>query len=99
MRLVYLQYLLICHGLDKVNKIYAKSNIKKMVSRTGQEIRLKQYPKGIPTKDIFELAKVNVPEPKEGEFLVRNIWMSVDPYMRGRMRSPQETKSYISSFN
>ncbi|HVI21043.1 MAG TPA: NADP-dependent oxidoreductase, partial [Bacillus sp. (in: firmicutes)] len=69
-----------------------------MASRTGQEIRLKQYPKGTPTEDIFELAKVDVPEPKEGEFLVRNVWMSVDPYMRGRMRSPQETKSYISSF-
>jgi NADPH-dependent curcumin reductase CurA len=69
-----------------------------MVSRTGQEIRLKQYPKGMPTEDIFELAKVDVPEPKEGEFFVRNIWMSVDPYMRGRMRSPQEVKSYISSF-
>ena len=40
-----------------------------MVSRTGQEIRLKQYPKGMPTEDIFELAKVDVPEPKEGEFL------------------------------
>jgi NADPH-dependent curcumin reductase CurA len=25
--------------------------------------------------------------------LVRNIWMSVDPYMRGRMRSPQEAKA------
>ena len=69
-----------------------------MASRIGQEIRLKQYPKGMPTKDIFDLAKVDVPEPKEGEFLVRNIWMSVDPYMRGRMRSPQETKSYVSSF-
>jgi NADPH-dependent curcumin reductase CurA len=69
-----------------------------MALRTGQEIRLKQYPKGMPTQEIFELAKVDVPEPKEGEFLVRNIWMSVDPYMRGRMRSPQETKSYISSF-
>ena len=69
-----------------------------MVSRTSQEIRLKKYPKGMPTEDIFELAKVDVIEPKEGEFLVRNIWMSVDPYMRGRMRSPEETKSYISSF-
>jgi len=69
-----------------------------MVSRIGQEIRLKQYPKGTPTEDIFELAKVHVPKPKEGEFLLRNIWMSVDPYMRGRMRSPQEAKSYISSF-
>jgi NADPH-dependent curcumin reductase CurA len=69
-----------------------------MVSRTGQEIRLKQYPKGMPTKDIFELAKVDVPEPKEGEFLVHNIWMSVDPYMHGRMRSSQEAKNYISPF-
>jgi NADPH-dependent curcumin reductase CurA len=69
-----------------------------MVSRTGQEIRLKQYPRGMPTEDIFELVKADIPEPKEGEFLVRNVWMSVDPYMRGRMRSPQETKSYISSF-
>jgi len=69
-----------------------------MVSRTGQEIHLKKYPRGMPTEDIFELTKVYVPEPKEGEFVVRNVWMSVDPYMRGRMRSPQETKSYISSF-
>ena len=37
-----------------------------MASRIGQEIRLKQYPKGISTKDIFELAKVDVLEPKEG---------------------------------
>jgi NADPH-dependent curcumin reductase CurA len=69
-----------------------------MASITGQEIRIKQYPKGMPTEDVFELAKVDVPQPKEGELLVRNIWMSVDPYMRGRMRSPQEAKSYISSF-
>jgi NADPH-dependent curcumin reductase CurA len=38
----------------------------------------------MPTEDIFELAKVDVPEPKEGQFLVRNVWMSVDPYVRGR---------------
>ena len=49
-----------------------------MVSRIGQEIRLKQYPKVMPTEDIFELAKVDVPEPKEGEFLVRNVWMFVE---------------------
>ncbi len=69
-----------------------------MVQKTGQEIRLKQYPTGMPTEDIFEIVKVEIPEPKDGEFLVRNIWMSVDPYMRGRMRSPAETKSYIDSF-
>ena len=69
-----------------------------MVQRIGQEIRLKQYPIGMPTEEIFEIVKVDIPKPKEGEFLVRNIWMSVDPYMRGRMRSPEETKSYIDSF-
>src|SRR2546423_3721619 len=63
--------------------------------RVGHEIHLKQRPVGIPTEHDFELVKVNVPDPKEGEFLVRNIWMFVDPYMRGRMR---ETKSYIPSF-
>jgi NADPH-dependent curcumin reductase CurA len=49
----------------------------------------------MPTESNFELVKVNISDPKEGEFLVRNIWMSVDPYMRGRM---EETKSYIPSF-
>lgn len=69
-----------------------------MASIVGQEIHLKQYPKGMPTQDIFEYVKVDIPDPKEGELLIRNIWMSVDPYMRGRMRSPEETKSYIASF-
>lgn len=64
----------------------------RLVSR---EIHLRQRPFGIPTKDNFQLVKVSVPDPKDGEFLVRNLWMSVDPYMRGRMR---ETKSYISPF-
>jgi len=59
------------------------------------EIHLKQRSAGMPTESNFELVKVNVPDPKDGEFLVRNIWMSVDPYMRGRMK---ETKSYIPSF-
>jgi NADPH-dependent curcumin reductase CurA len=61
----------------------------------SHEIQLKQRSAGMPTESNFELVKVNVPDPKDGEFLVRNIWMSVDPYMRGRMR---ETKSYIPSF-
>lgn len=63
--------------------------------RLGHEIHLKERPVGIPTPSNFELVKTSVPHPKEDEFLVRNIWMSVDPYMRGRMR---ETKSYIPSF-
>jgi NADPH-dependent curcumin reductase CurA len=61
----------------------------------SQEIHLKRRPVGIPSEDNFELVKVVMPPLKDDEFLVRNIWMSVDPYMRGRMT---EVKSYIPSF-
>ncbi|MGE0243322.1 MAG: NADP-dependent oxidoreductase [Nitrososphaeraceae archaeon] len=68
--------------------------VKTMLSK---EIHLIQYPVGFPNKDNFKLVQVQIPEPtKTGEFLVQNIWMSVDPYMRGRMR--EEDNSYIPSF-
>jgi len=69
-----------------------------MVQITGQEIHLKQYPNGILTEEVFDIVSVNIPVPKEGEVVVKNIWMSVDPYMRGRMGSSKETKSYIDPF-
>ncbi len=52
----------------------------------GIEIRLKSRPKGMPTADNFEAVKVDVKDPGEGQVLLQNLWMSVDPYMRGRMR-------------
>lgn len=61
----------------------------------SREVRLKAYPKGYPAEGDFELATVELPEPKEGEFLVKNLFMSVDPYMRGRMT---QRKSYIPPF-
>jgi NADPH-dependent curcumin reductase CurA len=49
----------------------------------GKEIHLKKRPAGFVTEDDFGLVEVEVPEVrKEGEFLVRNIWMSVDPWVR-----------------
>src|SRR6476661_7050817 len=69
-----------------------------MIQRTSKEIHLKQYAIGLPAENIFEIVEVDTPQPKEGEFLVHNLWMSVDPYMRGRMRKPEEIKSYIPSF-
>ncbi len=51
----------------------------------AREIRLKSRPIGLPGADNFELAEVTLPAPGQGEVLVRNLWMSVDPYMRGRM--------------
>jgi NADPH-dependent curcumin reductase CurA len=49
----------------------------------GKEIHLKKRPAGFVSEDDFELVEVRVPElKKEGEFLVRNIWMSIDPFTR-----------------
>lgn len=66
-----------------------------MAGVRSKEIRFKSPPEGMPQASNFELAEVDVPEPKAGEFLVRNIWMSVDPYMRGRMI---DRESYIPPF-
>ncbi len=62
---------------------------------TSREVRLKSRPVGMPTLDNFEVATVDTPAPGEGEVQVRNSWMSVDPYMRGRM---MEAKSYAAPY-
>ncbi len=56
---------------------------------TSREIRLKSRPVGVPTAANFELASVELAEPAAGEIQVRNTWMTVDPYMRGRMNDVQ----------
>lgn len=61
----------------------------------AREIRLKSRPVGLPAAENFELAEVALPEPGPGEVLVRNLWMSVDPYMRGRM---YDRPSYVPPF-
>jgi NADPH-dependent curcumin reductase CurA len=52
---------------------------------TSREIRLKSHPVGMPDAENFELATVPVSDPGRGEVQVKNLWMTVDPYMRGRM--------------
>ncbi len=64
-------------------------------SRPGREIRLAARPTGAPQATDFTLADVEVREPGPGEVLVRNLVMSVDPYMRGRMN---DRKSYVPPF-
>ena len=63
--------------------------------RTGREVRLVARPQGEPVPSDFEVATVEVPEPAAGQLLVRNLFMSVDPYMRGRMNDVQ---SYVPAF-
>ena len=66
-----------------------------MSTTTSREIRLASRPQGLPTADNFSLAQVDLAPPQEGQVLVRNLYMSVDPYMRGRMNSG---KSYVPPF-
>ena len=56
---------------------------------------LKSRPSGMPTHDNFELKDVDLPPLKDGQVHVRNLWLSVDPYMRGRMN---DVKSYVPPF-
>jgi len=56
---------------------------------------LKSRPTGMPTSDNFELKETALPELGEGQVRVRNRWLSVDPYMRGRMN---DVKSYVPAF-
>lgn len=66
-----------------------------MQNQKSREIRLKSRPTGMPTAANFELAETDVPTPGPGQVLVRNAYMTVDPYMRGRM---MDRKSYVPPF-
>ena len=52
----------------------------------SSEVRLTSRPQGNPVATDFEVVAVDIEDPAEGQVLVKNIYMSVDPYMRGRMR-------------
>src|ERR1041385_2565366 len=61
----------------------------------SREIRLAKRPNGLRSLTDFQLAETEVPGPGDGQVLVRNIYMSVDPYMRGRM---VDRASYVPPF-
>ena len=56
---------------------------------------LKSRPSGMPTADNFELKDFDLPPLEDGQVRVNNLWLSVDPYMRGRMN---DVKSYVPPF-
>ena len=60
-----------------------------------REVHLTARPRGWPTAGDFALVEVERSGPEDGEVLVRNRFMSVDPYMRGRMN---DAKSYVPPF-
>ncbi len=58
----------------------------------NQRVVLASRPEGWVTEGNFRLEKAPLPKPQDGEILVKNLWLSLDPYMRGRM---SESKSYV----
>src|SRR5262245_32351512 len=67
----------------------------RMPATVNREIHLKSRPVGTPSAANFALVETPVPTPHDGQFLVRNVFMSVDPYMRGRM---MDRESYVPPF-
>jgi NADPH-dependent curcumin reductase CurA len=62
---------------------------------TNRAWHLKSRPQGLPTMDNFEMKEAPLGELQDGWVRVENRWLSVDPYMRGRMN---DVKSYVPSF-
>jgi NADPH-dependent curcumin reductase CurA len=62
-----------------------------MASSINRQVLLKSRPEGAPSLDNFELVEKPRPDPSEGEVLMRTLYLSLDPYMRGRM---SDAKSY-----
>ncbi|HZS84044.1 MAG TPA: NADP-dependent oxidoreductase [Stellaceae bacterium] len=62
-----------------------------MPASINRQILLKSRPEGAPSRDNFALVETPVPTPGEGEVLMRTLFLSLDPYMRGRMSA---AKSY-----
>ena len=58
----------------------------------NQRIVLVSRPEGWVSEGNFRLEKAALPQPREGEVLVKNLWLSLDPYMRGRI---SDAKSYV----
>jgi len=61
----------------------------------NKEIRLASRPSGLPTADNFQFVESDTPVLNDGDVLLRSMFLSVDPYLRGRMR---EGKSYVPPF-
>src|ERR1700722_1915208 len=58
-------------------------------SAIRRSVVLKQRPDGAPRREDFEVRVDEVPQPGPDEVVTRTIWLSIDPYMRGRLREQQ----------
>ena len=70
-------------------------SVKRHENSVNRQIILVSRPKGMPSEANFALRQVLIPQPKNDEVLIRSLYISVDPYMRGRMN---DASSYIEPF-
>jgi NADPH-dependent curcumin reductase CurA len=70
------------------------SEFANMPPTVSREIHLKSRPSLLPSRGDFEIVEVPVPQPENGQVLVRNLFLSVDPYMRGQMVEQARANSF-----
>ncbi|MEM7042827.1 MAG: NADP-dependent oxidoreductase [Pseudomonadota bacterium] len=63
-----------------------------MSASINRRFVLAERPVGLPTEDVFRLEETSIPEPADGEVVARTLYLSLDPYMRGRMN---DAPSYV----
>ena len=69
----------------RILKEFEKGGDMAVLVKTNRRVTLAEFPVGFPKDSDFALDEVAVGEPGPGEVLVRTLWVSVDPYQRGRM--------------
>jgi NADPH-dependent curcumin reductase CurA len=65
------------------------------MATASREVHLIERPQGLPVPNQFVIVTTQVPDPKEGEFVVKNLYMSVDPAMRPRLAGQTELNAPI----
>src|SRR5699024_4965206 len=66
------------------------------MTRTNRQIILAERPQGMPDRNTFQYVEKEIQELNEGQILVKTLFVSVDPYMRGRMENQE---SYVAPFS
>src|ERR1700730_18257095 len=64
-----------------------------VTSTVNRQFVLASRPTGLPEESNFKMIETPIPEPMDGEFLARAMYLSVDPYMRGRI---SQARSYAA---
>ena len=78
------------HNLIEINRSERKRELS-MAERINKRITLKSRPHGMPEDENYDIQQVAVENPGDNEMLLKTLWLSLDPYMRGRMN---DAKSY-----